>query len=134
MASRLTRTGDPIRPSTRRLYEALLRLYVLAAWSPLANLTLAQLTPPMVRRWDGEVRQRTGRTRAAHAYRLLRSICATAVADGLLRDNPANEPARGREPQKPDGDYVSLSVAEVAERVRGGGAAGAPGALGRPVR
>lgn len=38
----------------------------------------------------------TGRTQAAQAYRVLRVICAAAVDDGLLQQNPCRLPRAGR--------------------------------------
>ena len=52
----------------------------------LRRRLLEDITPPMVRAWFAGLA--TGPTRKAHAYSLLRTILATAVADDVIAANP----------------------------------------------
>ena len=54
---------------------------------------LEDITPPMVRDWHAGLA--TGPTRKAHAYSLLRTILATAVADDAIAANPCRIRAAG---------------------------------------
>lgn len=76
-----------LRPKTIQLYRYLLRRYLARAF---ASQTVAGITEADVRRWHAEL-PAAGVTpvTAAKAYRLLKSIMATAVDDGLIRRNPA---------------------------------------------
>ena len=75
-------------------------------------MPLRNLTPAAVRAWYAAL-DPAHRTASSHAYALLHGICATAVGDGLLADNPcqikgAMNTARQRQP-------VILTVEEVAQ-------------------
>lgn len=75
-----------LRPRTAELYEGLLNRHLLPH---LATVTLAQLTPAVVRRWHaGRLQAGVGRSTVAKAYRLLKTILNTAVADEVLARNP----------------------------------------------
>ena len=50
-------------------------------------MELRHLTPAAVRSWYSALNP-ARRTANSHAYSLLHGICATAVGDGLLTDNP----------------------------------------------
>ncbi|MET0902284.1 MAG: site-specific integrase [Acidimicrobiales bacterium] len=99
----------PLRPRTRELYEGLLRLHILPT---LGAVELARLTPPKVRAWYADLTRghHPGASTAAKAYRLLRTICSTAVADGIIAANPCDIDGAGRE--RPDERPVA-TVAEV---------------------
>lgn len=99
----------PLRPRTRELYEGLLRLHILPT---LGAIGLARLTPPKIRAWYADLTRGRypGASTAAKAYRLLRTICATAVTDGLIAANPCDIDGAGRE--RPDERPVA-TVAEV---------------------
>jgi integrase len=76
-----------LRPRTRELYEGLLRLHVLPG---LGDEQLGRLTPPRIRTWHASMLKagRPGASTVAKAYRLLRTILATAVEDAVLTRNP----------------------------------------------
>ena len=97
-----------LRPKTLQLYRYLLRSHLTRAF---ASQTVAGITEADVRRWHAE-RLAVGVTpvTAAKAYRLLKSIMATAVDDGLIRRNPCRIKAAGIEksPERP-----VLTVAQV---------------------
>jgi integrase len=75
-----------LRPKTVQLYRYLLRAHLQDAFG---SATVAAITEPDVRRWRAEMLL-AGVTpvTAAKAYRLLKSILATVVDDGLIRRNP----------------------------------------------
>lgn len=75
-----------LRPKTIQLYRYLLRAHLRDAFG---SVTVAGITEPYVRRWRADMLS-AGVTpvTAAKAYRLLKSILATAVDDGLIRRNP----------------------------------------------
>jgi integrase len=75
-----------LRPKTLQLYRYLLRAHLQAAFG---SATIAGITEADVRRWRANTLS-AGVTpvTAAKAYRLLKSILATAVDDGLIRRNP----------------------------------------------
>ncbi len=72
-----------LTPRTRAEYAKLLAGHLLPTFGPL---TLADITPPMVREWHAGLA--TGPTRKAHAYSLLKTVLATAVADDAIAANP----------------------------------------------
>lgn len=76
--------GRPLTPATRQGYQGLLRRHLKPAFG---QTKLRQITPERVRLWHGELRQRAP-DQAAKAYRLLRAILNTAVADEFLGRNP----------------------------------------------
>lgn len=89
-----------LKPSTRALYEQLWDARIL---SQLGDLPLSRLTPAHIRTWYDR-QTADAPTARAHAYALLRSVCADAVAEGLLDANPcrirgAAKPARARTPE-----------------------------------
>jgi integrase len=75
-----------LRPKTIQLYRYLLRAHLRDAFG---SATIAGITEADVRRWRANMLS-AGVTpvTAAKAYRLLKSILATAVDDGLIRRNP----------------------------------------------
>jgi integrase len=99
----------PLKHRTRAHYAALLANHI--ATSTLGAVPLKNLTPQAVRAWYAAL-DPTHKTARSHAYSLLHSICATAVADGVVADNPcaikgAMTTTRQRQP-------VILSVEEMA--------------------
>jgi integrase len=75
-----------LRPKTIQLYRYLLRVHLREAFGAT---TVARIIEADVRRWRADMLS-AGVTpvTAAKAYRLLKSILATAVDDGLIRRNP----------------------------------------------
>ena len=95
LASRLGRSGAPLRPRVRELYEGELRLHILPT---LGRIPLSRLRPTTVRTWYASLVGRgPGASTAAKCYRLLRAILNTAVDDGLLAANPCTIRGAGAE-------------------------------------
>ena len=77
----------PLQPRTRDLYRSLLANHIDGF---LSEHTVASVSPAVVRAWRRELLDR-GRSEmtAAKAYRLLRAVLNTAIAeDRLIRENP----------------------------------------------
>jgi integrase len=70
---------------TRSEYAKLLTGHILPTFE---NIYLDNITPASVRTWHAGREKVTGPTRRAHAYGLLKAICATAVADDIIAANP----------------------------------------------
>lgn len=85
--------GRPLTAATRQGYDGLLRRHLKPEFG---NTKLRQITPERVRHWHGELRQRAP-DQAAKAYRLLRAVLNTAVADELLGRNPCTIRGGGSE-------------------------------------
>jgi len=84
-----------LRPRTAELYEGLLKRHLLPH---IGAVPLARLTPAAVRRWHaGRLQGGVGRSTVAKAYRLLKTILNTAVADEVLPRNPCLLRGAGRE-------------------------------------
>jgi integrase len=90
-----------LRPKTLQLYRYLLRRHLASA---LADHTIAGITEADVRRWRADrLAAGTSPVTTAKAYRLLKSVLATAVDDGLIRRNPCRIKGAGTEhsPERP---------------------------------
>lgn len=72
-----------MKPRTREHYRQLLSAHILPTFEAAE---LEAITPAKVESW--RVALRTGPTARAHAYQLLKSILATAVAIDLIPSNP----------------------------------------------
>jgi integrase len=84
-----------LRPRTRQLYELQFRLHVGPV---LGDARLAKLEARHVRAWHADLSGgELSRVTVAKVYRLLRSILATAVDDGLLAENPCRIKGAGIE-------------------------------------
>jgi integrase len=95
-----------LRPKTIQLYRYLLRRHIVPGFTTIGSITEAD-----VRRWRAELLDDgVSPVTAAKAYRLLKSILATAVEDSLIRRNPCRVKGAGTEqsPERP-----LLTVAEV---------------------
>lgn len=73
-----------LKPRTRAHYRNLLDRLILPTFSDHA---MRQITPDAVRQWHARL-PADRPTLRAHAYALLKAICATAVHDRLLPANP----------------------------------------------
>ena len=95
-----------LRPRTVELYRSLLGRHLLPEFG---ELQLGKITPSAVRSWNAALVQRYPVT-AAKAYRLLRGILGTAMADELITRNPCvvKGASQERSPERP-----MLSIAEV---------------------
>ena len=81
---RTNRHGDHLRPRTAAEYRRLVK----GALAPFGEQRLAAISPETVRAWYSSLVSAGTKTQAARAYELLKSIMATAVADGRLKTNP----------------------------------------------
>lgn len=98
-----------LRVRTRELYRGLLANHILPE---LGDAELSKLSPSDVRAWYARLHgpSGTGECTAAKAYRLLRAMMRTAVADEVIVRNPCVIERGGveRSPERP-----VLTVAEV---------------------
>jgi integrase len=84
-----------LRPKTVELYRYLLRAHILPTFDASA---ISAITEADVRRWRRNlVTAKVGDVTAAKAYRLFKSILATAVDDGVIRRNPCRIRGAGQE-------------------------------------
>ena len=84
--------GRPIKPRTREHYSAILDDHLLDAFG---HRQLAAIKPKDVREWYAETLV-DHPTMRSHAYSLLRTILASAVADEMIDANPARIVGAGR--------------------------------------
>jgi integrase len=97
-----------LRPKTIQLYRYLLRAHLQ---EDFGSRTIASITEADVRRWRADLLSAgLSPVTTAKAYRLLKSILATAVEDGLIRRNPCRVKGASVEksPERP-----VLTVAQV---------------------
>jgi integrase len=97
-----------LRPKTMQLYRYLLRAHLR---EDFGSRTIVSITEADVRRWRADLLSAgVSPVTTAKAYRLLKSILATAVEDGLIRRNPCRIKGASAEksPERP-----VLTVAQV---------------------
>jgi integrase len=101
--------GRPLAPRTQELYRGQLDRHILPA---LGEVELRHLDPPAVRSWHAGLtgNDGPGAVTAAKCYRLLSTICGSAVAEEQIARNPCTIRGAGQErsPARP-----SVSVPEV---------------------
>lgn len=109
--SRTSVSGEPLRPSTRRVYTHYLDKHV---YPTLGDVRLPQLTAEKVGAWYRATL--VGRpTLRARTYSLLRTILTSAVEDGHLLDNPCRIRGAGRtRPATPTTVATPAQVVELA--------------------
>lgn len=89
-------TRADLRPRTAELYRSLLRLHIEP---DLGAIPLAKIHPELVRRWHRDLLAAgVGPTTVAKAYRLLRTVLNSAVADGRILSNSCQIKNGGAEP------------------------------------
>jgi integrase len=76
-----------LRPRSAELYRGLLKLHIVPV---LGKIDLRDLSPREVRAWHAHLTKAgyPGLPTVAKAYRLLRTICETAVSDEMILRNP----------------------------------------------
>jgi integrase len=110
--------GERLKPRTRDEYLRLLD----GPLSEFKESLLTTITPELVRRWYSD-QERTGkRTQASRAYRLLKSVMATAVADGYVKSNPcqirgATKASTGKDVTPPTDAELAIIVATIDPRL-----------------
>jgi integrase len=91
-----------ISTRTAELYDSLLRNHILPTF---ADFALADISTRVIRQWHSRMLTAgsPGTVTVAKSYRLLRSILATAVEDGLIATNPCVLKGAGveRSPERP---------------------------------
>jgi integrase len=91
-----------LRIRTRELYRGLLDRHILPY---LGDVELSKLSPSQVRSWNAQLRsdRGPGASTAAKAYRLLRAMMRTAVADEVIVRSPCQVERAGVEhsPERP---------------------------------
>lgn len=91
-----------LRPRTRELYQGLLDRHILPH---LCDTALSGLRPTQVRFWHARLSgpEGPGASTAAKAYRLLRAMMRTAVADEVIVRSPCQVEGAGveRSPERP---------------------------------
>lgn len=104
--------GRQLRSTTGSKYRQLLDNHLLPAF---ADVPLAKLTPSMVRGWYEGLHSRYPAT-ASGAYRLLSSICRTAVDDELIPRSPCKIKGAGtdRSEERPTISLQELTAAVAA--------------------
>lgn len=106
-----------LKPRTRALYQRLMERFLLPEFEHVA---LRDITPAVVRVWYAGLDPSTP-TQRAHAYALLRSIMATAVADEILAANPCRvrgggTTSRARRVEPATLDQLTVLVARMPAR------------------
>jgi len=97
-----------LRPRTVQLYEGLLRLHIVPG---LGHVPVGDLSPAQVRLWRANLLAGgLGESTVAKAYRLLKSVMATAEDDRLVRRNPCQ--IRGASTERPP-ERPLLTLAQV---------------------
>lgn len=107
-----------LRPSTRAKYRYLLDKHIVPT---LGDVDIVALQPTDVRSWRAKLAKEIPST-AAGAYRLLATICNTAVTDQVILRSPCRVKGGGSEksPERPTASIpeVSAAVESVPERLR----------------
>jgi integrase len=108
-AARWLRERTDLRPRTVELYGRLLDRQI---GPHLGTLALSAVTTSTVRTWHAELStvHGVGASTVAKAYRLLRTIMATAVIDGLVPRNPCQIRGAGieRPAERPTATVVQV--------------------------
>lgn len=97
-----------LRPRTRAQYDSTLTRHILPTF---ADMRLDSIAPATVNGWHR--RLRTGPTMKAHAYSLLKTIIASAVADELLPRNPCTIRGAGSAKRASDTEPATLAELDV---------------------
>lgn len=92
-----------LRPRTRQHYESMLKRLILP---DLGDAKIVTLTPATIRKWHTALGT-THTTRNAHAYALLHAVCATAVQDEVLDNNPCRIRSAMQTSRKRDVDVLT---------------------------
>lgn len=104
-----------LRPKTVELYRSLLRRHLLPR---LGDLPLVALSTERVRKWRQDLLDSgVSPTTTAKAYRLLRSMFATAVDDEILVRNPCRIKGASSEPTPERPVATVAQVFAIADRV-----------------
>lgn len=108
-----------VKPRTHALYRRHLDRFLLPEFG---QMSLRDITPPVVRVWHSSLDPRTP-TQRAQVYALLRAILNTAVSDDILMSNPcrvrgAGVARRARRVEPASLSELEVIVDEMPERYR----------------
>jgi integrase len=103
-----------LKPRTKELYTALLRIHIVPA---LGKTPMGDLSPSQVRAWHSVLASGKGTTTPAKAYRLLRAICNTAVSDELILRNPCQVRGAGQEHSPERKPPTTAEVSKLADTI-----------------
>jgi integrase len=101
--------GRPLKARTRAGYR---RLLDEAIGPTFGLMPIRSISPAAVREWHGRM-SATHPTKRAHAYTLLKTICATAVHDDLLIANPCRIRGASRVPRASKTEPATLDELNV---------------------
>lgn len=109
--------GRPLAPRTVELYQRQLDIHLLPS---LGRLQLRQLSAAAVREWHAQLAAASGpgAVTTAKCYRLLHTICGTAVSDEEIPRNPCVIPGTGQEfsPERPTATLPQvLAIADAVD-------------------
>jgi len=103
-----------LKPRTRADYRTLLDRLILPTFT---DVPVRRLTPALVREWHARTALDTPTLRA-HAYMLLKTICATAAHDDLLPANPCRIRGAGQAKRASTTEPASLDeLATIVEHI-----------------
>ena len=83
---RTTRSGDPLRPPTKDLYNRLM-FSSMSAW---LDVPLAEISKEGFKEWYMKLQSAGKRTTASKCYSLIRSVVNWAVEEGYIPSNPVH--------------------------------------------
>jgi len=105
--TRRSAKGGPLRPTTTRTYRTYLSKHIVPT---LGHLALPAVTRDVIRAWYADLPDETP-TGNARVYAFLKSVCATAVEDGLMPAQPCA--IRGGSQSKPKTKVTVATPAQV---------------------
>ena len=105
--TRRSAKGGPLRPTTTRTYRTYLSKHIVPT---LGHLALPAVTRDVIRAWYADLPAETP-TGNARVYAFLKSVCATAVEDGLMPAQPCA--IRGGSQSKPKTKVTVATPAQV---------------------
>jgi integrase len=106
--------GRPLAPKTVQGYQDVLRRVV---YPTLGETPIQAITPELVRSWYADVTAARGHDQIAKAYRILRAVLNTAVADDRIARNPCRIKGAGTEHPAERPMLDSAEVLALAETI-----------------
>jgi integrase len=86
--------GRPLTDATRIGYKKLWRRHIT---DTLGKKPMRNVSVEAVNRWHADLTRSKSRSEAAKAYRLVRAVMNTAVADEIIRNSPCKKRGAGQE-------------------------------------
>lgn len=115
--TRTNSRGERLKPRTREEYLRLLS----GPLSEFSDVAVQSIKPAMVRAWNKTQLDTGAKTQTARAYLLLKSVLATAVADGIITENPcqirgAMKATTGKRVEPPTDAELAIITATIDKR------------------